>query len=70
MNLLAAISAEDAKDLSSFAFNKGSRLHLILPLIFFGVAVVVIFGWEYYRDWKRRKRMRRYWEAKSAQTQR
>jgi hypothetical protein len=70
MNLLSAISPEDAKDLTTFSFSKGSQLHLILPLVFFGLALTMIFGWEYYKEWKRRRRMRRYWASKSNQAER
>ncbi len=62
--LFGALSLEEAKELS-FNFSRGPRLHIILPLIFFGLVLVVIFGWEYYREWKRKRRMRRYWASKN-----
>jgi len=64
MHLFSAISVDEARDLSSFSFARGSRLHLLLPLIFFALTVTLIFGWEYYREWKRKRRMRRYWAGK------
>jgi hypothetical protein len=29
----------------------------------------MIFGWEYFREWKRKRRMRRYWADKSSRAQ-
>ncbi len=63
--LFGAFTSEEAREFSSFSLTRGPRLHIILPLIFFGLVVVVIFGWEYYREWKRKRRMRRYWTAKN-----
>jgi hypothetical protein len=67
MNLLSTISLDEAKALSSFSFSKGSRLHLLLPLLFFAIVFSVIFGRMYYQEWKIKRRMRRYWESKSTQ---
>lgn len=69
MQLLGALSVDEAADLTSFSFTRGPRLHILLPLLFFAVALIVIFGWEYYREWKRKRRMRRYWAAKNARPQ-
>jgi hypothetical protein len=64
MQLLGAISIDEVNDLSVFTFSRGNRPHLLLPLVFFALVLVVIFGWEYYREWKKRRRLRRYWTGK------
>ena len=66
MQLFGALSVDEAVDLTSFSFARGPRLHILLPLLFFAAVLIVIFGWEYYREWKRKRRMRRYWAAKNA----
>jgi hypothetical protein len=69
MQLFSAIAVDEVGDLTKFTFSKGPRLHLMLPLIFFALALTLIFGWEYYREWKRKRRMRRYWAVKSSRPQ-
>ena len=66
MQLLAAISFEQAKELSKFNFDRGSRLHILLPALFFGMALTIIIGREYYKEWRRKRRLRRYWDGKGS----
>jgi len=66
MQMLSTISVEEAKAHSVFQFTHGSRLHLLLPAAFFVMAVTLLIGLEYYKDWKRKRRMNRYWHEKSA----
>jgi len=65
MQILSTISVEEAKELSTFKFSHGSRLHLLLPVAFLTLALMVLFGLEYCKDWKRKRRMNRYWQEKS-----
>jgi len=69
MQLFGVISVEDAKELSTFTFAKGPKLHILLPLIFFGLALTLLFGWEYYKEWRRKRRMWRYWTGKPGAAQ-
>ncbi len=65
MHLFGAVSADQAKDLANFHFTRGSRLHLLLPMAFFALAVTVIFGWEYYKDWRMKRIMKRFASGKA-----
>ena len=65
MQMLSTITVEEAKVYSSFEFSHGSRLHLLLPAAFFALVVTLLLGLEYYKDWKRKRRMNRYWQKKS-----
>lgn len=65
MQIISTISVEEAPDLSNFRFTHGSRLHLAIPAAFFALVLVVLFGFEYYKDWKRKRRLNRYWQDKS-----
>ena len=65
MQMLSTISVEEAKSLSVFKFSHGSRLHVLLPAAFFALALTLLIGLEYYKDWKRKRRMNRYWQEKS-----
>jgi hypothetical protein len=69
MQLLSVISIEDAKELSTFTFTKGPKLHILLPLLFFALALTLLFSWEYYKEWKRKRRMRRYWTNRPGSVQ-
>lgn len=63
--MLSTISVEEAKAHSVFKFTHGSRLHLLLPAAFIAMAVTLLIGLEYYKDWKRKRRMNRYWQERS-----
>ena len=65
MQMLSAITVEEAKERSGFKFTHGSRLHVLLPAAFFALALTMLLGLEYYKDWKRKRRMNRYWQEKS-----
>jgi hypothetical protein len=65
MQMLSTISVEEAKAHSVFKFTHGSRLHVLLPAAFFALALTLLIGLEYYKDWKRKRRMNRYWQEKS-----
>jgi hypothetical protein len=65
MQMLSAITVEEAKEHSVFKFSHGSRLHVLLPAAFFALALTLLLGLEYYKDWKRKRRMNRYWQEKS-----
>ena len=65
MQMLSAITVEEAKQHSVFNFTHGSRLHVLLPAAFFALALGLLLGLEYYKDWKRKRRMNRYWQQKS-----
>lgn len=66
MQIFSIISVEEARDLSNFRLTHGSRLHLAIPAAFFALVLVVLFGFEYYKDWKRKRRLNRYWQNKSS----
>jgi hypothetical protein len=63
--IVSTITVEEARDLAKFKFASGSRMHLLLPAVFFALALMLLFGLEYYKDWKRKRRMNRYWQEKS-----
>lgn len=65
MQIVSTISVEEAKDWSTLKFSPGSRAHLLLPAIFFALVLTVLFAFEYYKDWKRKRRLNRYWQEKS-----
>ena len=65
MQIISTISVDEGSDLSAFKFNNGSKLHLLLPAAFFTLALLVVFGFEYYKDWKRKRRLNRYWQGKT-----
>ena len=65
MQLLSTITVEEAKQWQTFKFTHGSRLHILLPAVFFALVLVLVFGLEYYKDWRRKRRLNRYWQQKS-----
>ena len=65
MQMLSTISVEEAKAHSVFNFTHGSRLHVLLPAAFFALALTLLIGLEYYKDWKRKRRMNRYSQEKA-----
>lgn len=65
MQIISTISVDDARDLSTFKFSHTTRLHLIIPAVFFTLVLLVVLGFEYYKDWKRKRRLNRYWQNKS-----
>ena len=65
MQILSTITVEEAREHSTFKFSHGSRLHVLLPAAFLALAVALLVGLEYYKDWKRKRRMNRYWQEKS-----
>ncbi len=68
MHFLSTITVEEAREYSVFKFSHGSRLHLLLPAAFIALALMTLLGLEYYKDWKRKRRMNRYWQEKSGRT--
>jgi len=64
MALPGAITTDQITDFSTFTFAKGPRWHLILPLVFFCFALATLLGWEYYHQWKQKRRLRRHFAAK------
>lgn len=66
MQIISIISVEQPGDWwSNFKFTHSSRLHLAIPAAFFALVLVVVFAFEYYKDWKRKRRLNRYWQNKS-----
>jgi hypothetical protein len=68
MPIFSTITVEEARELSTFKFSHPSRLHLLLPAAFLALALMLLFGLEYYKDWKRKRRMNRYWQEKSGRS--
>jgi hypothetical protein len=64
MQFFSAVTLEEARELSKFKFEKGSNMKLMLPMLVIGIALVLYFGWDYYRDWRMKRRFRRYWQGK------
>jgi hypothetical protein len=65
MQIFSTITVEEAREVSPIKFPHGSRLHLLLPAAFFALTLFGLLGFEYYKDWKRKRRMNRYWQEKS-----
>ena len=64
MRILASVGIEEVPDVSLFKVGQGSGLRLLLPIGFIAIILLALFGLEYYKDWKRKRRMNRIW-AKS-----
>jgi hypothetical protein len=62
MQMFATLSLDEVQQTPPFKFDHGSDLRVLLPLVFFGVAFFAFFGYEFYKDWKRKRRLNRLWE--------
>ena len=66
MQFVGSISIDEFQDPSRFKSGHDSGLHLVLPVGFITLVILTLFTLEYYKEWKRRRRLNRFWEKPNA----
>ena len=57
MQILGSLSIDEVQDAPVFKFGHESQSRVLLPLALLVIAVLAFFVYEFYKDWKRKRRM-------------